>query len=45
MHIRYRVELSQAQRDELTELLSGGKHQARKLKRAQVLLAAGAGSR
>jgi len=44
MNIRYRVELSQAERDELTELLSGGKHPARKLKRAQILLAADAGS-
>jgi len=44
MNMRYRVELSQAERDELTELLSGGKHPARKLKRAQILLAADAGS-
>ena len=44
MNIRYRVELSQAERDEFTELLSGGKHRARKLKRAQILLAADAGS-
>jgi len=44
MNIRYRVELSQAERDELTELLSGGKHPARKLKRAQILLAADARS-
>ena len=40
---RYRVELSQAERDELTDMLSGGKHAARKLKRAQILLAADAG--
>jgi transposase len=38
------VELSQAERDELTALLSGGKHAARKLKRAQILLAADAGA-
>ncbi|HEX7441743.1 MAG TPA: IS630 family transposase [Caldimonas sp.] len=44
MNIRYRVELSQAERDELTTLLSGGKHAARKLKRAQILLAADAGA-
>src|SRR5271169_1885315 len=43
MNVRYRVELSQTERDELTALLSGGKHAARKLKRAQILLAADAG--
>jgi transposase len=43
MNIRYRVELSQAERDQLTALLSGGKHPARKIKRAQILLAADAG--
>ncbi len=40
MNVRYRVELSQAEREQLNELLSGGKHAARKLKRAQILLAA-----
>ena len=40
MNVRYRVELSQTERTELTELLSGGKHAARRLKRAQILLAA-----
>ena len=44
MNIRYRVELSEAERGELTALLSGGKHAARKLKRAQILLAADAGA-
>jgi len=44
MNVRYRVELSQAERSELTALLSGGKHSARKLKRAQILLAADAGA-
>jgi transposase len=44
MHVRYRVELSQAERDQLTALLSGGRHAARKLKRAQILLAADAGA-
>ena len=44
MNVRYRVELSQAERDELTALLSGGKHAVRKLKRAQILLAADAGA-
>jgi len=35
MNVR-RVELSQAERDELTAMLGGGKHAARKLKRAQI---------
>jgi transposase len=43
MNIRYRVELSQDEREQLTALLSGGKHAARKIKRAQILLAADAG--
>jgi transposase len=43
MNVRYRVELSQAERGELTALLAGGKRSARKLKRAQILLAADAG--
>src|ERR1700740_2428130 len=43
MNVRYRVELSQAERDELTAMLGGGKHAARKLKRAQILLAANGG--
>ena len=43
MNIRYRVDLSEAERAELTTMLSGGKHAARKLKRAQILLAADAG--
>ena len=45
MNVRYRVELSQSEREQLTALLSGGKHGARRLKRAQVLLAADAGAR
>jgi transposase len=40
MYVRYRVELSQAERDQLDEMLRGGKHAARRLKRAQILLAA-----
>jgi transposase len=44
MNVRYLVELSQTERAELTALLSGGKHAARKLKRAQILLAADAGA-
>src|SRR5207253_4387164 len=43
MNVRYRVELSQAERDELAAMLSKGKRAARKLKRAQILLAADAG--
>ena len=43
MNVRYRIELSQTERSELTALLSGGKQAARKLKRAQILLAADAG--
>lgn len=44
MNVRYRVELSQVERTELKTLLSGGKHASRKLKRAQILLAADAGA-
>src|SRR6185437_13217366 len=43
MNVRYRVELSQVERCELTAMLSKGKCAARKLKRAQILLAADAG--
>src|SRR4051812_12413661 len=43
MDIRYRVELSEVERGELRAMLGGGKHAARKLKRAQILLAADAG--
>ena len=44
MNVRYRVELSRAEREDLTKLLSGGKQATRKLKRAQILLAADAGA-
>ncbi len=44
MNVRYRVELSQSERAELMQLLSGGNQAARKLKRAQILLAADAGA-
>ena len=44
MNVRYRVELSQTERTELTAILSGGRHAARRLKRAQILLAADAGA-
>ena len=43
MNVRYRVELSHAERDELTTMLSKGKCAARKLKRAQILAAADGG--
>jgi hypothetical protein len=44
MNIRYRVELSQAERGELTAMLSKGKRAARKPSApAQILLAADAG--
>ena len=43
MNIRYRVDLSEAEREELTALLNGGRHAARKIKRAQIVLAADAG--
>src|SRR3984885_14916614 len=43
MNIRYRVDLSDIERTHLTALLNGGKHAARKIKRAQILLAADAG--
>src|SRR5580704_281181 len=44
MNTRYRVDLSEAERLELETLLSGGRHAGRKLKRAQILLAADAGA-
>ena len=43
MNVRYRVELDQAEQEALTALVSGGKHPVRRLKRAQILLAAHAG--
>ena len=43
MNVRYRVDLNQEERDQLNAMLGGGKHAARKLKRAQILLAADAG--
>ena len=44
INVRYRVELSQSEHAELGALLNGGKHAVRKLKRAQILLAADAGA-
>ncbi len=43
MNIRWRVELSPDEREELGALLKGGKHAVRKVKRAQILLAADEG--
>jgi transposase len=43
MNIRYRVILDEAERAQLTVMLSGGKHATRKIKRAQILLAADVG--
>jgi transposase len=40
MNVKYRVELNPSERDQLDALLKGGRHAARKLKRAQILLAA-----
>jgi transposase len=40
MNIRYRVELNEAEQAELKSLVNGGRHAARKVKRAQILLAA-----
>ena len=44
MNIRYRVELHQSERDGLKALLAGGRHPARRLKRAQILLASDQGA-
>jgi hypothetical protein len=35
MNVRYRVNLSQAERDELSTLVSGGKQPVQRLKRAK----------
>ena len=40
MNIRYRVELDEVEKAHLHSLVNGGKHAARKVKRAQILLAA-----
>jgi len=44
MNIRYHIDLTSEEHAELGRLLSGGKCAARRLKRAQILLAADAGS-
>jgi transposase len=43
MNVRYRVRLNDDERDELKALLAKGKRSARRLKRAQILLASDAG--
>src|SRR4051794_36974107 len=43
MTIRYRVDLNEAEQTQLAALLNGGSHAVRKIKRAQILLAADAG--
>ena len=43
MNVRYRVKLSEAERFELKQLIAGGKAPVRRVKRAQILLAADAG--
>lgn len=42
MNLRYRVKLSEAERFELKRLIAGGKAPVRRVKRAQILLAADA---
>jgi transposase len=44
MNVRYRVTLTDDEREQLQRLVSGGKGAVRKLKRAQILLAADVGS-
>jgi transposase len=43
MHIRYRVELDESERQQLETLVAGGTRAVRRVKRAQILLAAAAG--
>ena len=44
MNIRYRVDLNEAEHTEPAALLNGGTHAVRKIKRAQILVAADAGA-
>jgi len=44
MNIRYRVTLSSEERGQLLALVNGGRIAVRRVKRAQILLAAAAGS-
>jgi hypothetical protein len=43
LNVKFRVELSQSERDQLDALLSGGRHATRKIKRAQIRVAANDG--
>ena len=43
MHLRYRVELDESERQQLERLVGGGRRAVRRVKRAQILLAAAAG--
>jgi transposase len=43
MHIRYRVDLEESERQQLEALVAGGTRAVRRVKRAQILLAAAAG--
>ena len=43
MNIRYQLDLNEAEQTQLAALLNGGTHAVRKIKRAQILLAADAG--
>lgn len=43
MHIRYRVELDESERQQLETLVAGGTYAVRRVKRAQILLAADRG--
>jgi len=44
MHIRYRVDLTESERQHLETIVAGGTRAVRRLKRAQILLAAAAGA-
>jgi transposase len=43
MHIRYRVDLEESEREQLEAIVAGGTRAVRRVKRAQILLAAAAG--
>ena len=44
MHLRYRVELEESERQYLATIVAGGSRALRRVKRAQILLAATAGA-
>ena len=43
MHLRYRVELEESERQQLERIVAGGTRAGRRVKRAQILLAAARG--